>query len=258
MTDQGEDPKRVQATETSVELLEYIRENGWSSLSEISDGLSIAKSTVHRHLTTLEQLELIAEENGEYRIAFRILDFGETARSRWPYYTQIREAVKTIANQTNERAQFVVAEHGTGICLCRYSGDHAVDTAPSVGMGMPLHATAAGKAILAFDDTSNHRKFAKGGFEASTHRTITDAEALQEEIQTVRERNYAVNRDEHIFGLTAFGAPVRSPDSGVLGAISVSGPTSRLNDPEAEKSVITELLGTTNELELNIAHADDS
>lgn len=257
MTGRGEGPDTVQATATSFEILKRLREGDSATLSQVADELGLAKSTAHRHLATLERLDLVARENGAYRIALRFLEFGEVARSGWPYYDEVCDAVDTLSTETKERVQFIVAEHGVGVCLYRSSGERAVDTSPAVGERMPLHAIAAGKVILAFDNDLDFRAFVEDGLEAPTGQTITDPEALYDELSTVRERRYAVNRDEHIPGLTAFGAPIRAPDEGVVGAISVSGPTDRLDEEQKERAITSQLLGITNELELNIAHEDD-
>ncbi|MDS0475201.1 IclR family transcriptional regulator [Natrinema sp. 1APR25-10V2] len=259
MSNGTDDVGAVRATATSFEILEYLQQRGYSSLSTIADELDIAKSTVHRHLKTLEQLEYIVGDADEFAVGLRFLGLAEAARSRGDAVQLAREKTTELAAETNERAQFVVEEHGYGVCVSRATGDHAVETAPQLGSRMPMHATAAGKAILAFESEERVKQILEERrLDPVTSESITDEATLYEELATIREQGYAVNREEHIAGLTAFGAPVRRRDGSVVGAFSISGPTNRFTDPEKEREIATLLLGTTNELELNIAHSVDS
>jgi DNA-binding IclR family transcriptional regulator len=88
-----------------------------------------------------------------------------------------------------------------------------------------------------------------------TDETITDVEELQQELAEIRERGYAFNREENLDGLHAVGVPVKDPNCGVIGGLSVSGPSHRLTGDLFEDELPTLLLGAANELELNIAHS---
>lgn len=244
----------VQAVEASFEILSLIRERDVLSLSEIADEVSMAKSTVHRHLRTLHDLHLVSHSDGEFRLGFELLTFGEEARNRGKDFQLVESKVKDIGEETGEKVQFMAEQSGVGYCIFRARGEHAVDTEPFVGSRMPLHATSAGKAVLAFLPDHRMRDILEQPLTKETPETVTEFESLRNELDRVRERGYAVNHEEHIEGLNAIAAPVRKPDGGVVGAISVSGPTKRFEDDGYEEEIRSQLLGETNELELNIAH----
>ncbi|WP_090507574.1 IclR family transcriptional regulator [Natronorubrum sediminis] len=252
----GRDPETVRATETSFEVINCVQAHQGATLSTVANDLGKAKSTVHRHVRTLEELGYLTRTGDELHVGLRFLKLGETARTREDEYQLAAEKVDEFARKTNERAQFIVEEGGYGICVFRASGDQAVDTEPRVGSRMPLHATAAGRAILAFDtDGALERVLERQGLPAYTGETITDEATLRTELEETKERGYAINRNEHIDGLTAFGAPVRGPGDEIIGSFSISGPTHRY-DGGKEDEIITILQGTTNELELNIRYGD--
>jgi len=244
----------IQAVEAAVEILTIIREENAITLSEIADNVSMAKSTVHRHLRTLHDLHLVRHTDEEFRLGFELLTFGSEARNRGKIFQLVDEKVEEIAEQTGEKVQFMAEQNGVGYCVFRARGEHAVDTEPFVGSRMPLHATSAGKAVLAFLPDHRMRDISKGTLSEETPETTTDFESLKEELNQVRERGFAVNHEEHITGLNAIAAPVRKPDGAIVGAISVSGPTKRFEDDGYDEEIRSQLLGETNELELNIAH----
>lgn len=61
----------------------------------------------------------------------------------------VAEKVSELVDRTDERAQFVIKEHGRGVFLYRRTGLNAVETNSGTGKRMYLHSTSAGKSILA-------------------------------------------------------------------------------------------------------------
>ena len=93
-----------------------------------------------------------------------------------------------------------------------------------VGLAVPLHCSALGKALLAFGAAP----LPAGPLEARTPRTITNRGALEAELTAVRKRGYAVTDEELESGLVAVAAPVFAGALSAIAAISVSAPASRL------------------------------
>lgn len=255
MTDRPEDG-RVKTTETAFEIIEYLSERDGGRISAVAADLDLAKSTVHRHLHTLVELEYVVEEDGVFRPGLGFLQLGERTRSRREAYRLASEAVADLAAETEERAQFVVEEHGRGVYVFRETGPRAVHTDSEIGKRIPIHATAAGKAILAFlPDDRVAEILDRRGLPAVTDHTITDERTLQDELAEIRERGYSSNRQENTPGLRAIGVPVKREDGTPIGALSVSGPTHRFQGPRFERELPNLLLGTANELELNVQYA---
>lgn len=246
----------VGSAQTLFDIVEYVHRAEGASLSAAANDLDYAKSTIHRHLSTLEHCGYVVRDGDTYRIGLRFLELGEQARNRHRAYQLAREKVDELAAETDERAQFIDEEHGDAVYIHRALGDHAVRTDPGLGRRIPLHATSAGKALLAFmDDEEVDRIFDQTTFDDLTNHTITDPTELHDELDSIRERGYAFNREENLAGLHAVGVPVRGPDGSVVGALSVSGPSHRLTGEWFEEELPTLLLGAANELELNVLHS---
>jgi len=255
-TDDATVPDTVRTAETVFAVLEYLKESQGATVSEVAADLGCAKSTASRHLSTLVELGYVVRESDEFRVGLRFLDLGQHARTRQEGYDLAKAKVEEIAEQTGERAQFIVEEHGEAVYLHRSFGEHAVRTDPGIGSRIPLHATSAGKAILAhLPETKRRAVLDRATFEPVTEHTITDRGQLLEELETVRERGYSFNRQENLEGLHAVGVAVSGPENGIIGALSVSGPTHRLEGEWFREELPSLLLGTANELELNIAHS---
>lgn len=248
--------KPVTTAKTSFKILELLQERDGAGVTEIATELELAKSTVYRHLATLLEMEYVAKEGDQYRLGFRFLDLGEYVKGHRDAYRMAEEKVAELAERTEERAQFIVEEHGRAVFVSRETGRHAVRTDPGIGKRVPIHATASGKAILAkLPEPKVERIVESRGLERLTAHTITDRDELFESLERIGERGYSVNREENIKGLNAVGVPVLGQEDRVIGALSVSGPTKRLKGEWFTDELPELLNGIANELELNITHA---
>jgi len=248
--------RTVKSAETTFDILESLSEADEMRLTEIAEELDVAKSTVHRYLQTLLDRRYIVKEDDLYHISLRFLDLGETARNRKEGYKMSKAKVAELAEETQERAQFIVEEHGQAVYVHRKAGDHAVHTDPGIGKRSYLHATSAGKAIIAeWPDERIEEYIERWGLDSLTENTITSEDRLMEEIAQIRERGYSTNMQENIDGLCAVGVAVSQNESEVLGALSVSGPLNRMQDEWFDQELPDMLMGFANEIELNLRYS---
>lgn len=256
MTERDTASGEIQSLDRSFDIIEYLDTETSAGITEIASAVKLAKSTVHDHLTTLRNRGYVVRTEKGYQLGMEFLHLGESARQRLDAYPMAGKKVEKLAEQTDERSQFIIEENGYGIYVYRETGRNAVQTDSAIGGHIPLHATAAGKALLSqYADDHVREVLASTGLPPITKHTITDEAELLEELERTRERGYAVNKSENTNGLRAVGAPVRFPDGSLIGAISISGPTHRMKDDRFTRDIPNLLLGTVNELELNIAYA---
>jgi DNA-binding IclR family transcriptional regulator len=247
----------VKSAETMLDVIAAIQELDGARVTELANHLGLAKSTVHRHLTTLERNQYVVKEGVEYHIGLRFLGLGEYARERNSVYSLARTLVDQIAEDTEERALFMVEEHGLAVYLHRGVGSHGVRTDSRVGTRRHLHTVAGGKAMLAHMPTERVDEIIdQWGLPADTPETITTRRELDAGLEQIRDRGVAFNREECIVGLKAVAAPVVGPDGTVMGALSVSGPAHRMKGEWFESEIPDLLLGSTNELALNLEYTN--
>jgi DNA-binding IclR family transcriptional regulator len=110
-------------------------------------------------------------------------------------------------------------------------GQYLLSATNWVGKSVPYHASALGKVLLAYAAVT----IPAGRLEKRTSKTITSRTKLLEELETVRKKGYALIIDELEEGLVAVAAPIREHDGRVVGAISVSGPSTRLTQKDLIK-----------------------
>jgi DNA-binding IclR family transcriptional regulator len=242
----------VKTTEKTLEILELLKELDEAGVSELADRLDMGKSAVHNHLSTLREHHYVTKSEEKYRLGLKFLDLGGYTRSQMRLFRTAEPELSDLAQETGELVNIMCEEYGMGVYLVRWKGDQAVDIDTYTGRRTHLHTTALGKAILAHLPQSRVEAIVElHGLPAVTQHTTTDPDTLQDELDRVRERGYAVDDEERINGLRCVAAPVLDKDDTVLGAISVAAPTSRMTGERFRTEIPNAVQSTTNVVELN-------
>lgn len=248
---------QIQSVDTAFEILDAIEALAEPTLSVIADEVDLAKSTVFDHLQTLEAKDFVVRTaDDSYRIGLRFLDYGGQARNQHEIYRIAKPELEKLAETTGELVNLAVEEHGIGVYVDYVRGEESVNLDTYVGKREYLHSTAFGKAILAF--LPDHRVdeiIDRRGLPSETEGTVATRSELDSRLERIRKRGFAVDREERLEGLRCVAAPVVNSDDGVLGAVSISGPTSRLHDDRLTNELADEVMRTANIIEINLTYS---
>ncbi|WP_311172161.1 IclR family transcriptional regulator [Halobellus ordinarius] len=246
MLDHG---RELTTTATSLRVIDVINRLDGARMNEIAAELDLANSTIHAHLTTLRNHELLVKEGNEFHLGIKFFHLGEQARQRKPEYGIVRRHAHKLSNQLNEEVAFAITEHGRSVIIFDENNDAAKEGF-QVGRYFHMHNSASGKAMLAeWSRERVDRVIDRWGLPEETENTIGCREELYAELERTRERGYAVNRQEALEGLMAIGTAITNPDGSVLGSLDVSGPPYRLS----EEQIVPELRETVSRIETEIA-----
>jgi IclR family transcriptional regulator, acetate operon repressor len=245
-SDPGTDGSRsIQSVSRALHLLELISElGGRATLSELAGHAGLNVSTSHHLLATLVARGYVARSGtrGGYHLGSKILQLS-TARVRQAGLIDLAAPyLRKLNEETGETVHLATLQGEDLVTLAKLEAHHAVRIdAGTVGKSDAAHATATGKAILAWvPERQMLRVLAGKGMSRFTDNTITDITGLIEELRHVRRNGFAMDREEFQAGVICVGAAVRDHSGGVIGSISVSTPASRAD--EAHLARITELL----------------
>lgn len=261
------DTPAVSTTRTSLQVVELVQELDGARLRDVTSELGLAKSTAYKHLTTLTDEGYLVKSGETYEIGLKFLNLGEYARSRWPGFERIEEAVSELTDRTEEEVDFVAEDNGQVTTICesyhkwvKYGdGTDSECYRAHIGTYYHMHATASGLAILAtYPRDRVDEVVDEWGLPARTDQTITSREALDAELDRIEERGYAVDNEYYTDGLRSVGQAVTGPDGSVLGALSVSGPTYRVDGPVLEREIPGALDDVIEDLERDLSASDVS
>jgi len=250
--DNGDDLKSVNR---ALEIVRLLRDRDGATASEVTDELDLGKSAVYNHLTTLYNNEMLVKEGDEYYLSMQFLEYGTYAKKRKKVYETAEPIVERLSEEVGEWANFIIEEHDQAVIVHEATGDHFI-ALDDVGSRMSLHSVAAGKAILAhLPEERTQGIIDRVGLPSYTPQTITSEQELFEELEAIRDRGYAFNDEEFTQGLRAVAAPVRTAYGGVAGAVSISGPTNRMQGEWFTEEIPSRLLEEASEIELTATYS---
>ncbi|UPM44571.1 IclR family transcriptional regulator [Halocatena salina] len=187
-----------------------------------------------------------------YSLSLRFLDIAEYVKNEVAKHDIVEDEVNSLAVDTGELVHFGAEEAGQVVYISKARGDAAVETVSSIGKRMPMHSTSLGKAILAeLSPEQVEQIIERHGLPKRTEATITHADDLHEELAKTRQRGYAIDDEENIPGVRCIGMAIAAPDTDVLGALSISGPSQRMTDERIENDLSGVIAQAANVIEVN-------
>jgi DNA-binding IclR family transcriptional regulator len=184
-----------------------------------------------------------------------LFELGEHIRNRTDIYNVAKPEIDELADETGERANLMIEDHGRGVYLYIARGGKAVNLDTRVGTRQYLHTSALGKAILAhMADEDFESVINEHGLTAETPNTVTDRSTLERELKEIREQGVAFDGEERAEGIRCVAAPITDKDETLLGAVSVSGPSSRLKGDWFHDSVTQMVRDTATVIGINVSY----
>lgn len=203
---------------------------------EVAKLVGMPRTTVVRLLSALEAERLIWADSteGVYRVGPGLLELVGGYLASHDVRRIAKPFLRELALSSGETVNLAITDGTDSICIEQIESSQAVRAVNWIGKRLPLHATATGKAWLAYQpeaivtDILCKTSDASGSLPASTDRTITNIEALREDLAQTRERGYAIADGELESALAAVAAPVVDHDGTVAATLAVSGPNFRV------------------------------
>ena len=198
-------------------------------VSEIADRLELTRPTVHGMLQTLQAHGFVEQDrdSDKYQLGAGLLQLGNSYLD----LNELRSRSLVHAERLAARADAAVRVgvlHVDAIVVVHhvFRPDTTLQIL-EVGAELPLHASALGKAMLAYAPTDAVEDLLAGPLPQLTGRTL-GAAALREELGEVRERGYAREKDEAVLGESSLAAPIFDHSGQAVGAIGIVGDTDRI------------------------------
>jgi len=246
----------VPVVRSTFGILEALSRADHLGLREVTEMTGVPKSTVFRVLSTLVDLGYVTRDaNRNYRISPRlghlVSDEAKTEELRrlaLPLMLELRDKFGETVNLGVQQLEKVTY-------LEVVPSEFALRLQESRGASVPVHASALGKAILAFSPQDSVDHFIRGyKFERVTEHTIVDPDEFLTELKRVRNQGFAFDRGEDSLLAVCIGAPILGADGSALAAMSISGPASRFN-PQKDSPAISSLMKATMKLSRTFARA---
>jgi len=234
--DHGLAPEGVRSVERCIDILDLlVAQDREMTLSELATAIGAPKSTTLTVVRTLLGRGLVAYDARSrlYRVGL-----GFTRFAKAQVEVDLRDIaiphLRRLVEETSETVTLAMTDGRAVYYLCRIMGSHPLQYAIPVGSPRPMHATAAGKALLAhFRPEQLREYFEKCELLELTRKTITDRSALEAHLETCRRRGYATAEGETSLDVFGLAVPIFDPKGEAVAAVNLGGPLTRLKDGEA-------------------------
>ena len=254
----------IQALDRGLVVLEALAaEPSDAPLSHLASQFPWDKSTTRRLLTTLIRRGLV-EQDGEshrYRLGLGILKLSSALHRRLDIRERSRSLLRELTDQTRETSHLGILHGDEVVVVEQAETAERIRTITYVGMRMPIHCTALGKALLAFVPDSELRlQLGDSGLRKYTDATITDPNRLEQDLAEIRRRGYAYESGEFDPGMSCLASPVRDSEGHVVAVVGVSGPSNRIrpqNAGQVAEAVVASAERVSERMGY-IRHADDT
>lgn len=225
MPDSNDSVSTIDASKKSFSIIESLAENETAGVTELATDLSLPKSTVYKHLVTLQQMGYVDAERAEYYLTDKLGQVTQKldaqARS-----DRVKNEIKGLAEISGEVSGIYVERDGRGETLYQAEGG---ETLPDFQITSALHASAPGKVIMAHLPKARiDRIVERHGQPQLTENTITQRDALETELTRIRDRDIAFDREEQQVGVRGIGVPIELGAQEGVGSIYVYAPADRL------------------------------
>jgi DNA-binding IclR family transcriptional regulator len=224
-------PGRAGVLGRTLALLESFETGDASlSLAELSRRTGLPKPTVHRMAAEMCRERMLERlDDGSYRLGLRLFEIGERVHSHRSLSEAALPIMEDLREATRQRIHLAVLE-GVDVVYVEILGANLLHHIGSrTGGRFPAHATGVGKAILAYSPASEVQARIDAGLPRLTARTITTPGALLRELQDIRTKGFAQDREESHLGVSCVAAPVFGSDAKVRAALSITGRTTSID-----------------------------
>jgi DNA-binding IclR family transcriptional regulator len=225
-------PGPVQSVERAAAILRLLgAESEPVALSRVCEALGLAKGTAHGLLQTLVRVGFAeqAPNSARYRIAPALFRLGTSRIDLNELRSRAINWTDALAARSGEATQVAAFRDGHVVIVHHVFRSDATGHAPANGSQAPLHASALGKILLAYDPGA-YRSIEAITLDSLTFHTITDKTQLDRELARVRDEGWAVDVEECGPELAGIAAPIRDKDGLVVAAVGVAGRPEQICD----------------------------
>lgn len=209
-------------------------------VSEVARTLQLPKSSTSELMSSLANQRLLSRTaKGRYRLGWRLFELSQTLLDTTEFRIEARKVMEELVRTWGETVHLAVLDGVQAVYIEKLQPTPAVKIKISrAGARLPAHCSGVGKVLLAHCEWEYAAELLEDqGLSALTSNTITDLDALADELERVRERGYAYDDEEILVGLCCVAAPIYGSKGEVVSAVSFSVPAYRFHPRRDEYTV---------------------
>ena len=207
------------------------------SLKTLSEKTGLYKSRIMRLCGTLSaQGFLVKTSRATYELGPRVMILGKVYEKAHSLLNSAGPILDKLVSATEESAAIFMRDGMNRFCIMQKIGPASLRFSVSEGDPLPLHAGAPGKVLLAWaPENIREQCLHDQDLKKFTSKTITNPKGLEQELDSVCLKGYAISEGEVVHGAVSLAAPIYDHESNVNYAIHLGGPAQRLTPARLEE-----------------------
>ncbi len=199
------------------------------SLKHLSDDLNLPMSSTHDLLQALIDIDAVRVTGPKsYTIGPRSVRLGLSIAGTVSLRDVAGPHLRALSEEIDENVYLAIRVGDDVVYAARYDASQLLSVVIQLGGSRPLHGSAAGKLIAAFDPVLENKVITSSPIEQFTPYTLTNPDDLRAEYAKIRSQRYSVSEGESVDGITGVATPIVAVDGSVVAAVHVSAPKGRL------------------------------
>jgi DNA-binding IclR family transcriptional regulator len=210
------------------------------SLTEISTGSGLSKSTAHRLLATLEAAEMVEldRKTALYHLGLKNFRLGSVVSKSMKLGRQADPLLRAVAEETGETSFLLAADGNEALCLRRFDGTHHVRVVfLEAGKRSAFNCGAGQRVLFAHLPEERWEEVVANHIRRMTQYSLVSREELERDRDEIQKRGYSLSWEDVSLHACELGAPVRDATGAVVAAVSVAGIVQRF--PATRLPVLT-------------------
>jgi len=228
-------------------ILEYFTEQkpDWG-VTELANEIGSNKSTVYRFLSDMQQMGILDKhpETEKYSLGLKLFELGSRVKLKSALVEKTHPVLELVANDIKETVHIAVLKNNKVFYVDKVESPLGLKISSQIGSYNPIHATALGKVLMAYQQDPKKEMildqiFEQSNAQAFTTNTITDKSVMQKALAQIKKKGFALDKEEFEIGLICLAIPIYNENGEVIASLSASGPANRFKKEELNNYVAT-------------------
>lgn len=219
------------------------------SLSDLVRRTGVAKATVHRLAQELVAWGVLERAGSDYRLGLRLFEIGQRVHRQRILREAALPYMQDLLLATQETIHFAIHDGLDVLYIEKIIAHRGLNEQSRVAGRLPLYCTATGKVVLAFSPRSLFQEVVNAGLRPLTRHTVTSPARLWNQLQKIRAEHIAIEAEETRLGYLSVAVPVFGRDELLVGALSITAPTYRMDPDRLTGALRTASLGISRTLQ---------
>lgn len=237
--------------EKGMQVIELIAQSEKGlTIQEMVNSLEHSKTSVYRIVCSLEEMGYLRKnkDTNSFSITKKLFRIGLSSLGTTTIIEHAYEPMRRLRDSLRETVVLGTLMGSKIIILEQVIGSHHFSFILKPGVGVCLHASAPGKAMMAYVSELERKEILENiEFKAYTENTVTTIPDYLKELERVKATGYGLDMGEELTGVRCIGAPVFNQAGKVAAAVWITGPAERLSDG-AIKDYSKKVVGCANEI----------